>query len=281
MDGKEEQYQPESTAQYFDAYAEKEWDRLTATPFQEVSLHVHTHYLRKHIQPDWRVLEIGAGPGRFTQLLAELGARVVVSDLSPVQVALNRQFATRLGFATAVEDWRQVDVSDLSDFPDGSFDAVLAYGGPFSYVLDRRNTALAECRRVLRPGGKLLLSVMSLWGTMHRFLQGVLDVPEAYNRRIVSTGDLTPATNPQRSGHFMHLFHAGELREFLAGGGFDVLEMSASACLSIHWDDYLVTIRQDSQLWQELLWMELQATAAPGSWNMGSHLLSIAQLSGA
>lgn len=278
MAGKEEQYQPESTAQYFDVYAEKEWERLTATPFQEVSLHVHTHYLRKHIQPGWRVLEVGAGPGRFTQLLAELGARVVVSDLSEVQVALNRQFAGRLGFAAAVEDWQQVDICNLGAFPAGSFDAVLAYGGPFSYVLDRRAMALAECRRVLRPGGKLLLSVMSLWGTMHRFLAGVLDVPAVYNQRIIASGDLTTANNPQRSGHFMHLFRSDELRDFLVGGGFEVLEMSASACLSIHWDDYLTMIRQDGERWQELLQMELEASAAPGSWNMGTHILAIAQL---
>jgi len=53
----------------------------------------------------------------------------------------------------------------------------MAYGGPLSYALDQRVKALKECHRVLKQGGYLLLSIMSLWGTMHRFLDGVLKVP--------------------------------------------------------------------------------------------------------
>ncbi len=269
-------YDPTQTAQYFDQLAEGEWNRLTASPFQEISLYIHTHYLRQFIQPGMRVLEIGAGAGRFTQILTGLGARVVVGDLSEVQVALNRRFAAELGFAAAVEDWQQVDMCDLGRFAPASFDAVVAYGGPFSYVLERRAQALAECRRTLRPGGRLLLSVMSLWGTIHRFLSGVLDVPPEYNNRIVATGDLTSETHPNRSSNPMHLFRAAELDEFLAAGGFERRLISASACLSVHWDEQLLAVRQDPARWQALLEMERAASADPGCWNAGTHILAAA-----
>jgi ubiquinone/menaquinone biosynthesis C-methylase UbiE len=95
-----------------------------------------------------RVLEIGAGAGRFTQVLARLGADIVVGDLSQVQLDLNRQHAHQYDFTSAIEAWEQVDICDMSRFGSKSFDRVVAYGGPLGYVLDQRDKALAECLRV-------------------------------------------------------------------------------------------------------------------------------------
>jgi ubiquinone/menaquinone biosynthesis C-methylase UbiE len=75
---------------YFDALGEGEWDRLAQSPAARVSLELHRRFLTRFIRPGWRVLEIGAGPGRFTVELASLGATTVVSDISPVQLDLNR-----------------------------------------------------------------------------------------------------------------------------------------------------------------------------------------------
>jgi SAM-dependent methyltransferase len=134
-------------AGYFDDLGLGEWERLVKTPVAEVKLHIHAHYLRGHVPARGRVLEIGAGPGRFTQLLAELGCRIVVADISPVQLALNRQKADELGFAAAVEVWQLIDICDMGVLPDESFDAVVAYGGPLSYVFEQREAALGRCVR--------------------------------------------------------------------------------------------------------------------------------------
>lgn len=67
-------YQPDAVIKYFDELGMREWERLIQTPTDEVSLYIHAHYLKKYISPDLQVLEIGAGAGRFTQILADLGA---------------------------------------------------------------------------------------------------------------------------------------------------------------------------------------------------------------
>ncbi len=270
-------YDAQSISAHFDQYGVREWERLVATPVDEISLYIHTQVMRLYVPAGSRVLEIGAGAGRFTQVLAQVGARVVVADISAGQVALNRQFAAQLGFDSAVEDRQVMDICDLSRYPDGMFDRVVVYGGPFSYVLDRRDQALGECLRVLRPGGLLLGSVMCLWGSAHRMLAGTLDLPPEINQAVTSTGDLTPSTIPGRKGNFMHMFRSRELSEWLTSRGLRVLALSASGVLATGYGGELEPVRQDPVKWAELLRMELEASAEPGCLDLGTHLIFVVE----
>lgn len=270
-------YQPETVIQYFDEFGVREWERLIQSPADEVSLFVHTHYLKKHISPNQQVLEIGAGAGRFTQILASLNAQILVADISNVQLELNKKFASEYDFNQAVKDWQQVDICDLSQFKSNSFDSIVAYGGPFSYVLDKRDVALSECIRVLKPNGLLLLSVMSLWGSAHGFLDGVLSLPPETNQKITTTGDITPATFPERRNNFMHLFRSKELIDWLKQAGFEILDKSASNCISLTWNEKLKQVRDNAEKWNELLRMELEACADEGCLNMGTHIIAVAR----
>ena len=114
------------------------------------------------IRPGQYVLEIGAGAGRFTQILARLGVRIVVADLSEVELEMNLQHANQYNFASAIEAWVQMHICDMARFAPESFDCVVAYGSPLGYVLDQRDKALAECLCVLKRDGLLILSVASL-----------------------------------------------------------------------------------------------------------------------
>ena len=266
-------YDPEAVTAYFDALGQAEWDRLERTLGDRVSLALHARVIERFIPRGSRVLDIGAGPGRFTEVLHRLGCRIVVADLSSEQLALNRQAANNRGFAPSVESWHLLDICDLSSLAAESFDAVVAFGGPLSYVFDQRDRALEECRRVLQPGGLLCLSVMSLWGTMHRYLPGVLSIPMTTNRTIMATGDLTKDT-AHGSRHYCHMFRSEELRSFLDRPGLDLLWISAANALSTGHDSSPVL---DSTLWEALLELEEAACAQPGYLDAGTHLIAVAR----
>ena len=88
------------------------------------------------------VLEIGAGTGR---LLAQVRAPIRVGlDVSREMLA---RAAARPGLLLVRGD------AHALPFADASFDAVIAGKGAFRYLDAAR--ALAECHRVLRPGGRL------------------------------------------------------------------------------------------------------------------------------
>ena len=267
-------YDPNFVAKYFDDFGEREWTRLVNTPADEIKLHVHSHYLGQYIEKGNLSLDIGAGAGRFTQVLVNLGATVVVADISHRQLELNERFANELGFAHAVKDWLQLDICDMSVLPDQTFDVVVCYGSPLGYVFEKRDAALREILRVLKPGGKAFLSVGSLWGSIHELLHAVLGVRPQKNAEIISTGDLYfDASEGLR--HRCHLFRASEFKEFLEARLVSILTLSASNCLSTVWGEKLKSIRADPVRWEELLRMELEACRETGCLDMGTHLIAV------
>jgi len=266
-------YEPKYVAAYFDALGARELNRFDQSLSGRVSLALHTRAIERYVAPGSRVLDIGAGPGRFTEVLHRIGCRIVVADLSFEQLSLNRRRAAELGFSASVESWQQLDICTLADLDSASFDAVVAFGGPFSYVFDQRDRALEACRRVLRPGGILALSVMSVWGSLLRFLPDVLQAPRRTNRAIVSTGDITPAHDPSAK-HHCHVFRAAELRSFLQEPGLQLLHMSASNAVSTGHD---ISLSDSPATWDHLLELEAEACVEPGMIDAGSHIIAVAR----
>jgi len=267
-------YDPAKVAAYYDRLGHAEWDRWERSLGDRVSLVLHTEAVERAVPRGCRVLEIGAGPGRFTEVLHRLGCRIVVDDVSATQLACNREVGQARGFAASVEAWHQLDICDLGAFDDESFDAVVVLGGPLSYVFDHRERALAECRRVVRPGGVLVTSVMSVVGTAHRYLEQVLPLGTELNREVIRTGDLTSRTAPG-STHHCHMFRSGELRALLERGGLVDVWLSASSALSTGVASSLAAA--GTPAWDTVLELERIACVEPGYLDAGTHLIATAR----
>jgi ubiquinone/menaquinone biosynthesis C-methylase UbiE len=136
-----------------------------------------------------RVLELGCGPGRYAALLTGLGYEVVgVDPLSfPVwdDIKAHRD----------VELMDNVKAEALP-FPDASFDHVACVSA-LLYFEDARK-ALAEMKRVIKPGGRLYVRTVNSRNLARRWTKSNID-PAAPN-----------------------YFDETELRDFLTAGGFDV-----------------------------------------------------------
>lgn len=262
---------------YFDAFAEQEWGRLTATLADEVSLHVHRRFLARFVRPGMRVLEVGAGAGRFTVELAGLGARVTVTDLSPVQLRLNEQHVAQAGAEAAVESRDLLDVCDTSRFSDGEFDAVVAYGGPLSYAFDRADVALTGLLRVTRRGGPVVASVMSTLGSYRYFLPAVVEIAHSHgddaNDRILRTGDLRETQPPGSGQHTCRMFRWSDIRALVDAAGADVLAVSASNWASLGDREAVSALAADRVRWARFIDHEVELCAEPGALDGGTHLL--------
>jgi SAM-dependent methyltransferase len=261
---------------HFDAFAGGEWERLDRSPRDRAAFELHRRLLARFVRPGWRVLEIGAGPGRFTLELAALGATVLVSDVSPVQLGLNRERVAATAHESAVEDRRILDIRDLSDFPAGAFDAVVAYGGPLSYTFEQAGPAFAECLRVTRPGGVLLASVMSTAGSARCFLPGIAEeiatLGVAVIGAVLRTGDIREM-RPPAGAHICRMFRWREVAELIAAQPCRLLAASASNALTAGDAAAVDRLAADPAVWARVLDWEEELAAEPGMLDAGTHIL--------
>jgi protein-L-isoaspartate O-methyltransferase len=164
---------------------------------------------RLETTPDMRVLETACGTGIVTERLASrLAGRgtLVATDLNPPMLAYAR---TKLARAEGVT-WREADATSLP-FEDQVFDAVVCQFGLMFFPDKARG--VREAWRVLKPGGRLLLSV---WGRLE-------DNPAPrITHETVAT--FFPADPPQFYTVPFVLHDVDVVRGLLEGAGFvDVL----------------------------------------------------------
>jgi SAM-dependent methyltransferase len=166
------------------------------------------------IGPDDRVLEVGCGSAALAAALARRRANVVASDVSLRWLVLAQK---RL----ADEATEGVDLvacaAEALPFPDESFDIVAA-SDVVEHVEDV-GRFVADCARVLRPGGLLFLATpnrYSLGLEPHVRLPGVGYLPRPLAERYVEAARGTTYDH-------VHLLSARGLRRVLDAAGFDVV----------------------------------------------------------
>jgi ubiquinone/menaquinone biosynthesis C-methylase UbiE len=170
------------------------------------------------------ILEIGAGPGDLGLQVAERleGGRVLSTDFAPEMVAVARRNGEARGARNV--DYRVLD-AERTDLPDDSVDGVVCR---WAYMLMADpGAALAETRRVLRPGGRLAFAA---WRTAeHNPWQAVPGMT------LIRRGH-RPAPVPGEPGIFA-MGEPGRIRELVTGAGFAEPELEEIA-FEYHYADF-------------------------------------------
>ena len=124
------------------------------------------HYVEKYLRPGMRILEIGAGTGRYSHYFARNGYSVDAVELVQHNIDVFRE-NTRPGEPVTI---RQGDARDLSAFETGTYDITLVLG-PMYHLFSREDKlqALAEAIRVTRPGGTVFVAYCGNESTILQF----------------------------------------------------------------------------------------------------------------
>ncbi len=134
-----------------DRYSESDEDsRLIQDRGHNVEYLTTMRYIEKFLRPGDKILEIGAGTGRYSIALAKMGYEVTAVDLTPKHVEIMKQKSRRLkNFRCMV-----ADALDLGMFADKSFDMVLNFG-PMYHLFNKKdkNQAIKETLRVAKKNG--------------------------------------------------------------------------------------------------------------------------------
>jgi ubiquinone/menaquinone biosynthesis C-methylase UbiE len=152
------------------------------------------------------LVEFGCGTGFYTGVLAEKADRIVATDNSPGMLAIAKERIKAPNVKFQIEDCQR------TSFPDGSFDTTF-----MSLVIHftEPEKTLAEMRRVLKPGGKLIITNLdpAALSCLNRI---------RCLARVAYNGIVGYRIRPPR-GFGQHVLTEAQLCELLRKTGFKVL----------------------------------------------------------
>ena len=167
-------------------------------------------------QPGDTLLELAAGPGDTGFLAAELiepGGTLICSDFVPEMLSVAQERAQALGLRNV--RFKQIDAETSIDVEAASIDGVLCRWG-YMLMADPV-TALTQTRRVLRPGGRLVLAA---WTGPDDNLWSAIPMRELVRRGLEERPD------PDAPGQFAWA-DQGVIAERLQEAGFVDFELAA------------------------------------------------------
>ena len=196
-----------------------------------------THYIDRFLRPGMRILEVGAGTGRYSLHYARAGYQIDAIEYVGHNVEILRSHIEQGMNITA----QQGDALDLSRFEDATFDVTLVLGPLYHlYTEEDQNRAISEAVRVTRPGGIVAIayltmdSIMTNWALDDGNLITRFGIDFDENFRIINTEEGVFAS-----------FYVNEFCQMMENHNISPLHNVATDGLSHHLKDRINALTEE------------------------------------
>lgn len=208
---------------HYNKDVENEWDRLQKDYYHKLEFDTTMKFLKKYLPKKGFILDAGGGPGRYSIELAKKGYEVVLLDLVPEHIEFAKNKIEEAKVSEKIKDTIVGTITDLSQFEDNSFDAVICLGGPLSHVHPEkeRKKAIQELVRVAKINAPVFVSVMGKFGVLPIFYRWINEVKNTKHFRELYKKGEDYQWNKGRS--FAHFFELEELKS-LFDNNFEIIE---------------------------------------------------------
>ena len=150
-------------------------------------------YIEKYLWPGMCILEVGAGTGRYSHTLAQMGYQVDAVELVQHNIDIFKE-KTLPGEPVTI---RQGDARDLSVFAEDTFDMTLVLGPMYHLFTEAdQKRALAEAIRVTKPGGVIFAAYCGNEATMVQYCFGRGMLREEKYQRLVDMTTFKASADP-------------------------------------------------------------------------------------
>ncbi|MBO7748430.1 class I SAM-dependent methyltransferase [Paenibacillus sp. MWE-103] len=260
---------------YYSAF--DEWGRLDREPLE---FQINFRHIRQLLPASCRILDNGAGPGKYAVELAKLGHRVTLSDLTPRLVDVAREKAKAFGVEAQFDGFHIADARDLGAFPAERFDAALMLGPLYHLQREEdRVRAVSELHRVTKQDGYIFVAFMS----RTRFLATSVAHPEAWKpnhtapgiRRFLDTGNFDHADPGRFTGAYY--FDIPDIVPFMEAHGFagEKLVGSSSIAGGMGPEQWAYWRERGGEEYEGIMNLVLRESENPHILGLSSHLLYI------
>jgi len=139
-------------------------ERLRRSRHGQLEYYVTMQYIHRYLPKNAKILEAGAGTGRYSIPLAKEGIDVTAVELLENNLAVLKENSKGMDHIASF----QGDAVDLGMFHDDTFDMALLLGPMYHlYEAEEVNAAIDEAIRVTKPGGILMFAFLSVFGIMY------------------------------------------------------------------------------------------------------------------
>ncbi len=138
-------------------------------------------YVKRYLRPGMRIIEIGAGTGRYSHSLARGGYSVDAVELTEHNIAIFKQNTIEGEPVTIARG----NATDLSTFESDCYDVTLLLGPMYHlFTTEDKQKALSEAIRVTKKGGTVFSAYCLNEATMIQFCfkRGAIRDPEYYGK---------------------------------------------------------------------------------------------------
>lgn len=256
-----------------DAYrAQREWFRYEGNALRDLFRQLRGRFLLRHRTRRGWAVDLGAGPGRFTDLIGGPPSRVVQLDLS---VEMLREAGTHR------EGYHRVRGDVLTPpFPNGRFMEVVLFGNVLGQSGPDADALLSAAAGLVAPGGRLLLEIVSGHGERSKLLHRLsgerilelLRVSESSASARVEREGFEPLLGLAHREHGFRRFSVASIQRRL-GSSWHLIEVLAVAP-GLGFDaSKLEPIRRDPAGWSRALRLEEEVGRRPARWSGSAGLL--------
>ena len=145
-------------------YSKGKEDGRLVTRYGSVEFITTVHYIEKYLRPGMKILEIGAGTGRYSHYFAQNGYAVDAVELMECNIEVFKAHTLPTEKITVT----QGDALDLK-IEDNKYDITLLLGPMYHlYTVEDQKKALAEAIRVTKKGGIIFVAYCNSDLTMYQ-----------------------------------------------------------------------------------------------------------------
>jgi len=261
---------------YYNDNDTKEWNRLFSDNYHQIEYLVTWHYLNKYLPKKGKILDAGGGPGRYTIELAKKNYKMSLCDTSQKLLDIAKQKIQENKISKNVEKITNTNISNLFDYSNNYFDAVICLGAPLSHLtkIPDRIKAIREIKRITKPGGIIFLGVLSKYGAFPRHV--IKSSPELINNltTYLKNGNRILKKNNENFTD-AHYFSTSEIRQLAIENKFKILDIATLEGVASGLKEQINKL--DKTQFKNLIKFLITTSNESSTTDMSEHLLLVAK----